>query len=401
MTLRKKIVLAALAACSCLFMLCACGTKLNPEEEAKKKGATVEVILDLNGGVSSGKTERKLLVKPSAPLALPWEHSDLINPPDKSGYVLEGWYKGTTDEEGNVVFSEKWDFRDPVTEDMTLYAKWQQRFAYKIIDAVSGEHIKYVYCAAGATFDTSDSAAPTIQKKTFLNYYQDRERTTLWNKSFTHPGFPAGVTEENAKDEDYEVPVYAYYLEGSYKKVYTANDLVATSANYYLVGDENGEIDCSSLTNWMPKAKFTGKFIGNGVTIKNLVCNWKDLAAGDPAGVGLLFRNLQGGEISDVKFSGCTLNVTYTVSPKSSAVIGVGLLCGRAEGTAVKDVSFEQCAGNMKVAKNGGNEPVAHLAYEEAGGSAALWCDRESDGQNNNDTIRVSGEIAVVYQNEI
>lgn len=55
----------------------------------------------------------------------------------------------------------------------------------------------------------------------------------------------------------------------------------------------------------------------------------------------------------------------------------------------------------MKVAKNDSNEPVAHLAYEETGGSAALWCDRASDGENNNDTVRVSGEIAVVYQNEI
>lgn len=400
MTLRKKIVLSALAACSCIFMLCACGAKPNPEEEAKNKGATVEVILDLNGGVSSGKTERKLLVKPSAPLALPWEHSDLINPPDKSGYVLEGWYQGVKDEEGNVTFLEKWDFNDRVTENMTLYAKWQQRFAYRIIDAVSGEDIKFVYCAAGATFDTSDAAAPTVPKKTFLNYYSDKDMTTPWDKAFTHPGFPAGVTEENAADEDYEVPVYAYYLEGSYKKVYTANDLVAASANYYLVGDENGEIDCSSLTSWTPKARLTGKFLGNGVTIKNLTCNWKDSPAGDPAGIGLLFRNIQGGEIRDVKFQNCTLNITYTVSPKSSAVIGVGILSGRAQDTAATNVVFENCTVNMTVAKNHLNEPVAHLAYEEAGGSAALWCDRASDGENNNKTTGVSGEIEVVYQNE-
>ncbi len=401
MTLKKKIVLLTLAACSCLFMLCACGARPDAEEEAKKQGATVEVILDLNGGVSSGKTERKLLLKPSSPLALPWDHSDLINPPDKSGYVLEGWYTGQTDEEGNVVFSEKWDFSVPVTENMTLYAKWQQRFAYNIGDAASGETIRYVYCSAGAAFDTSDAAAPTVQKKTFLRYYRDSAMTTLWDKSFTHPGFPAGVTEENAEDADYEVPVYAHYLEGNYKKVYTANDLVAAAANYYLIGDENGEIDCSSLTKWTPKAKFTGNFLGNGVTIKNLVCNWKDLPAGDPAGIGLLFRNLQDAQISGVKFQNCTLNVTYTVSPKSGAVIGVGILSGRAQGATVKDVSFEQCAVNMKVAKNDSNEPVAHLAYEETGGSAALWCDRASDGENNNDTVRVSGEIAVVYQNEI
>ena len=80
-----------------------------------------------------------------------------------------------------MVFSEKWDFSVPVTENMTLYAKWQQRFAYKIVDAVSGETIKYVYCSAGAAFDTSDAAAPTVQKKTFLRYYRDSAMTTLWD----------------------------------------------------------------------------------------------------------------------------------------------------------------------------------------------------------------------------
>ena len=45
MTLKKKIVLLTLAACSCLFMLCACGARPDAEEEAKREGETYAYLI--------------------------------------------------------------------------------------------------------------------------------------------------------------------------------------------------------------------------------------------------------------------------------------------------------------------------------------------------------------------
>ncbi len=394
--MKKKLTILILTLV-CVCALCACGDLPDPERDAINDGAVIKVTLDLVGGNSSGKDVRYVRLYENTPIALPWDYNKDINAPTKTGFIVEGWYTGEKDADGNVTYKEKWDFSQKVNSEthgteITLYAKWQPRFYYNVLDIESGEAVQKVFCAEGATFNSSRVVRTGY---TLIDYYADANRNNKWDFAFTHPGFPEGVTIETATEEDYAVNVYGYFLEGEYVKVVTAEDFLKSSAsNFYLVGDENGVIDCSSLTNWTNNMFFRGSVIGNGVTVKGLTVQRKNRTFRGVSALGLFADELENATISDVTFEDCTLEIVYTEQVRVTGVIGVGFLGGVATGTKIENVTFTNCAIDISVALDNGT-PVVSIVYDES--PLLLWGKREDDETNGNTVTNVTGSIAVQY----
>ena len=392
---RRNIIICVLMLVLVALFAGACAGPKNAEELAIENGATVKVTLDLAGGVSDEQGVRYLRIKEGSPIVLPWEHTAVISSPYYEGYRLEGFYTGEKDEAGNITYKAKWDFRTKIYEDMTLYARWVRYFRFRIIDAVSGNVLKENSVNAGDVFDVSERNAAKVDGYTFIEYYQDKDMTKKWDPDFKHPGYPEGVTDETATEEDFVYTVYAHYVEGEYKKVYTASDFTV-AANYWLIGDENGVIDFTGKTNWPVRTQFVGKIVGNGVTIKNLTFTRKDVSQTELG----LFGRLSGAEITDVTFENCTMEIVYTRRPQGVTSVTVGFLGGTAENTTLKNVVFKNCAVNLSVGINSATgNPYVATEYEEAEEGTtpmlAVWARRSADEANGNRFENVSGDIAV------
>jgi len=100
-----------------------------------------------NGGKLRGKTSVSADVLAGRPVSKPEE-------PKRTGYTFKGWY---TDEEG--LDEDKWDFDDPVNEDLTLYAIWKEK--------KKDENKSNATTASASTSSNSNAAgAPTAQAAT-------------------------------------------------------------------------------------------------------------------------------------------------------------------------------------------------------------------------------------------
>lgn len=99
----------------------------------------IRVTLDFNGGAYGTETSRRIQVKENSLLLEPSSSQSVYKQPERAGYTLEGYYRGTKDENGNVTFGTKWNFAtDRVTEDITLYARWQNKI-FLVVKYVCGE----------------------------------------------------------------------------------------------------------------------------------------------------------------------------------------------------------------------------------------------------------------------
>ena len=124
---------------------------------AKWELAEYTITLDVDGG-----TEIE-------PIAL--KHGETpVKPedPTKEGYTFKGWY---TDAE----FENLYYFNTAVTEDMTVYAKWELNI-YRVQFSVDGGSV-----VVAQTLNHGDKAveptAPTKDKYVFVGWYTDTERT--------------------------------------------------------------------------------------------------------------------------------------------------------------------------------------------------------------------------------
>lgn len=391
-----KILILALALAAAFTVFTGCSKGLNQEDIIIDRGMTVKVTFDLAGGKSSDSEIRYIRLSPGTPLALPWDHHTSIHPPVKSGYMIEGWYTGTKDGDGNIAYGERIEVGTPMYESVTLYAKWQPRMCYNILDIATGGSVLKVYCAENATLDVTRIKYAGY---TLIDVYKTAEKEP-WDPEFRHPGLPDGLTPDTAEEEDYEVNVYGYFLQGDWVKVVTAQDFLTSGAlNFYLVGDDSGEIDCSALTRWWThKMAFSGKIIGNGVTVKNLTVERKDIDFSrnlTTVGLGIFGTTLNGAQFSDMTFKDCNFNVTYTKGIVNNNIMNIGFLGGVAQDTAVNDVSFENCAVNINI-KRGTDKPVVTVAYESRTDVAPVWNNRDKDADNGN-TATATGNIVVNY----
>lgn len=333
---------------ACIFagLLTACGggeTDYTSGNAPYANGHTgVEVVFELEGGVYQN-TDRHVRMYYYIPedgetlIAPPGEYSgrDII----RQNYHITGWYKTRNESaDGTVTYSDAWDFtKDKVKsgdESLTLYCGWAPNvvYTYEIcyFDESGTEQVyTSIETKEGMPFtDTSNLADGrrgfTAKRekneetgKYEIVYYKGKEGGNWipWDETFTHPGGEVSTA----------VKVYVEYLKGDFVYVSTADEFMSAVSGFARSGNGvylTDDIDLTgekAIRGFRDNAgKFTGVFFGNGHTVTGLTLDGKpnypvisseQALLGDKALCVSLFGNLDGATISDVTFTGVTLEV--------------------------------------------------------------------------------------------
>ena len=386
----KKVLLVALLVLTVLALV-GCGEK---DQYAKNDegGYTVSVQYHANGGQfatntytmtdsykADGKTEL-MLIAPNDPVRSEPQTAE------RNGYFLAGWYTectetGEKDANGNPVctYSGYWDFgadtlpvesgksyssAEPV---LHLYAAWIPNFTYEFYDLHTGELVESVPIdptdakELELELSTWDKNTGRVNKKdipvkdgyTFNGLYLDEGGTQkVTEASIQHTGT---LDLETAVAADPTMKLYVDYMEGSFKAVYTAQDLMdeLSSGSDVIVMED---LDFAEL-EWEPFVwayPYGGKLMGNGHTLSNITVN---IAPENVNGQEYLYAGLFGkleetAVISDVTFKKLQVNVqegTLGFGDYEND-IAIGLLAGEtAEGATVKAVDFVDCGIEIDV----------------------------------------------------
>ena len=119
------------------------------------------VAFDTAGGTEISSVK----VKPGAKLGKPAD-------PTKEGYVFGGWYT-------NLSYYREWDFDwDTVTEDMTLYARWDEKYTVTF-DSAGGSGVPSQQVAPGGK--VTKPADPARTGKAFAGWYTSEYYYTEWD----------------------------------------------------------------------------------------------------------------------------------------------------------------------------------------------------------------------------
>ncbi|WP_058308639.1 InlB B-repeat-containing protein [Gracilibacillus massiliensis] len=148
------------------------------------------VLFESNGGSSV------------EPIAV--EKGGLIDRPDtptKEGYSFAGWYQDDS-------FTEAWDFEaNTVTEDITLYAKWQKNEYNVTFESNGGNDISMQQIQYNE--HASEPAQPEREHYQFIGWYSDEALTEAWD-------FEADKITEN-------ITLYAKWEKNIYNVVFNSN----------------------------------------------------------------------------------------------------------------------------------------------------------------------------------
>lgn len=252
--MKVKIAFVAILLCLLLPCLIACGNNKDVYASNAEKGFTSRVTYDFGDGLLDGKNTLIVLSTPTAPLPEPGvtEASPSIAAPILAGHHIEGYY--TKDENGN---ERDWNFAaDRAEGDITLYARWRPDYAVRVLYGDNFSQSYSIPVSAGVELTAMRST--DWSGHTFYGFYEDAACTTPLAFPFT----PAVSAETPT------VTVYARYLEGTYTVIRRAADFskaIKAGTNYYIDAD----IDLTDTPIDIMEF-YSGRFIGNGHTIKGL-----------------------------------------------------------------------------------------------------------------------------------
>lgn len=317
--LKKKIIPVLFALAVCCFAMAGCKSGFDPIKE----GFTATVYYEANGGVfegTNGRTERVFRYKPDSIIIEPGnDKSGAQMPlPTRSGHHVSGWYRAVVNEAGEpvkeneqfVLETEEWNFASDKTGEegsvIYLVAGWSKNYKFTVdvgeeARAAGVENIvNDKYSTAGPV--SIPGIEPEWSGHTFY-YYEDAEHNRL-----------TATDWENLiiSDENPDITVYVKWLDGVWKIVSDKEGLTnMISGNYWLDDD----IDFGTYKNGVLTGKgkfggvqnFSGKFEGNGHTIKNFICEKSLRGTASSAGVFTFSGN---GYIRNVKFENCETIVT-------------------------------------------------------------------------------------------
>ena len=262
----KRLISLVLALITMLTLI-SCG--LNSQDKYKDMA---KVVYHLEGGKykNSGEalTHYYPLDKGSTLIIAPETIDAKLYPIQKTGYVIEGWYREKTGEGETATYSQKWNFDyDKVdAEGITLYAKWKKDvdFTYTVcyrdengkLVQISDESIYSV--SAGETFKDIFDYSKEREDYTFIGRYETEDGKP-WDSEFTHPGI----------EDSPNVNVVAVYLpiKGDFNVVTSASELISatkSAKDIYLDADIDlggAQFSFNGLAN--------KRLIGNGHKIYN------------------------------------------------------------------------------------------------------------------------------------
>ena len=381
-----KNIISALLLLAAVFCFTACSDNWQtPYASLGQDGYSVSVRFDANGGQFAGTNDVYIMdvfsLTDSVSVSADTAGFYLLSPDDeargmssfsisRNGYFLAGWYTEKAlrvDENGNALddygvpcsesgraqgytYSGRWNFEEDLltvdaggeyhaeTPVATLYAAWIPYINYEFysVDAGTGE-ATYL-----ETVRTVDLEIPEWNQKTGkleMNKFPDRDGMTF-DSAYLSEDLSTPLTESNsaaAHYVDYEtgtlnvesVAIYTTWLEGSWFKIYTAQQFCNNSrldGNYIICAD----LDFSDAV-WSPtliKGTFTGTIEGNGYTFRNITATQAD----NSQIYGGLFGTVgSGAAIRDLNFE----NVQFTLAAGSRMQgSSFGLLAGSVAGDA-------------------------------------------------------------------
>lgn len=409
----KNLITAALLL-NVMLCLCACSDNWEaPYASLQEGGYKVSVRFDANGGMFAGTSDVSVVDVFSLEGGI--DNGDgtvsfyLLNPEDprraqgaysisRNGYFLAGWYterKARVDADGNPLdeygvltsvsgreqgytYSGLWSFEtdklsipaegtyqaeDPV---LTLYAAWVPYIQYEFYAVSDDGTSDYI-----DTIQSIDLYVPEWSEKTGkldLNDFPARDGWTF-DAAYLDKGLSQPMTENIiGKDSfvDYttgtcnveSVAVYTTWLEGSWFKIYTAEQFYTNTrldGNYLICND----LDFTNAV-WSPtlvKGKFTGSIHGNGHTFTGI-----NVTQGDNAQVnGGLFGSLEtGAVIEDLTIE----NASFTIGAGSR-------MQGSAFGLLAGSISSDAVLSNVKVT---GSLLISENCYPQSDYTIGLLC---------------------------
>lgn len=262
---------------------------------------------------------------------------------ERSGYILYGWYKTKETVDGNVIYSDEWNFDEDVigAEGITLYAYWKKAVQHTYNVCYKDENNEVVILQSYDVIE--DVNNPNWRKfDDYLNYASKRYNYTAigyedengmpWDENFEHP----------LGDESLAINVYVKYIEGEYAIVRDAKELKSSkNKNIYLMADIDLGGEAFSFGDYKKD------FQGNNFTISNFKVNYDNKQSGlvpdfEQEGKNSLcisiFGSLDGANIENVKFE----NVSVIVDTKYSKTfkIYVTPLCMKVTNSSISNVSF-------------------------------------------------------------
>ena len=102
-------------------------------------------------------------------------NTTIANPtePTKTGHIFVGWYKDAN-------FTDEWDFSiDIVTEDITLYAKWDAIIYTILFESNGGEEVTPIQAAYGTTI--TEPITPAKEGHIFVDWYKESGFINTWD----------------------------------------------------------------------------------------------------------------------------------------------------------------------------------------------------------------------------
>lgn len=290
--MKVKIFLIAILACLLIPCFAACGKNGDVFESSAKKGLTCKVTYDFGAGTLEGKNSQLYLVAPDS--LLPELGVTKATPatkiPARAGYRIAGYF--VKDEQGN---ERQWNFAtDRVTGDMTIYVKWKPEYNVRVVYGDNGEH-SYLLTVTSDDFKMGSFREQEWEGHTLYGFYADPEFTTPITFPYTAP----------VSDETPTVTVYAKYIEGKYTIIRKAEDFgksIKSGLNYYIDAD----IDLTGI-GMSVGTTYSGRFIGNGHTIKGLTVTRKQGKL--DAAYGLFCEIARTAVFENITFEDVTVNV--------------------------------------------------------------------------------------------
>ena len=205
------------------------------EQEPAK--ATYEVTFSSNGGTTVNKitvVEGQLLNKPADPT--------------KDKHIFIGWFK---DEELQI----PWNFTtDKVTQNLTLYAKWEQEPAkatYEVtFSSNGGTTVNKITVVEGQLLNKP--ADPTKDKHIFIGWFKDEELQIPWNFETDNVTTNLTLYAKWEKNQGVEVEVLLYHFNFSntnFGTSYSSNDNTSKSLNNLIGGSVNVILSRAAANN--------------------------------------------------------------------------------------------------------------------------------------------------------
>ena len=318
---------------SCLSAALLLGS-CSKEKTLEERGYTVVITYDFNGGIVDETAKRVLYYKKDQPLLKPGDSNEFKAPLFDSRHTVAGWFRALTDEngeikkdaDGNILTEDTaFEFENArATESMTLVAKWKENPTITIM--VDGREPDERAYEVGNSIDRY-TYMEARSGYTFYDYYTDAECTQK-------AAWPIVL-----EDGDH-ITLYTKWLEGDVLIVRGRSDLSKLSQYRNKTVYLDADIDYKdSKTEFPSLADFSGKFLGNGHTIKNVTK--KVTLNKNSKNYGIFGELKSGAVIENVTFE----NVSLDIKIAWSAVYPIGLISGKAEsGVTISNCTFTDCS---------------------------------------------------------